>query len=153
MNHMGRLLLAVVPLLGCTSVATQSTTLVCELSGSFTATDCAVLQMAARDGNGNIAGFLPIRVDSVVPGIGQAYVSAATQTAGDGGFTLLVFRVSRFEQPDAPDTATVYVKGYAAANPPLGAAAVSRAAVRMRFVPIGDQVPPTTGVATFTPMP
>ena len=153
MRVMRRVLCALLPALACTSVATQTTTFICELNGSFTATDCAVLQMAARDGTGNIAGFLPIRVDSVVGGTGQHYISAPTLTAGDGGFTLLVFRVSRLEPPDAPDTATVYVKGYASQNPPLGATAISRASVRMRFVPIGDQVAPTTGTATFLPIP
>ena len=92
-------------------------------------------------------------MDSVVPGIGQVYLSSSANSAADGGFVLLVFRISRFEQPSTPDTATVYVNGYADPNPPLGAPAASRAAVVMRFSPLGELVTPTTGIAVFHPVP
>lgn len=140
-------------LLGCDSTLSQETSYRCVLEGSFEATDCALLLMVARDGAGNPLGFLPVRVDSVVPQIGFAYLSESGVTASDGGFTLQVFRVNRLEQPATPDVATVYVKGYAAVNPAIGTPAISRAAIMMRFAPIGDEVPPTTGVATFVPLP
>jgi hypothetical protein len=92
-------------------------------------------------------------VDSVVSAIGQVYLSSSTTSAGDGGFVLLVFRIDRFEQPTTPDTATVYIKGYADPNPPIGAVPVSRAAVVMRFSPLGELVDPTVGIAVFHPVP
>jgi hypothetical protein len=89
----------------------------------------------------------------VVSGVGQVYLSSSTTTAGDGGFVLLVFRISRFQQPTTPDTATVYINGYADPSPPIGTTPISRAAMVMRFAPVGDLVDPTVGVAVFHPVP
>lgn len=138
---------------GCGTVATQSSTFQCVPQGQTPPTDCAFVQAVARDPGGNVLGFLAVRVDSMVPALGQAYVSGSTNTAGDGGFVLHVLRMNRFEQPDMPDTATVYVKGYATADPPLGAQATSRAAIVMRFSPLGETMTPTVGVAVFHPLP
>jgi hypothetical protein len=150
-------LLLLVPALaastGCGTATTQITTFQCVPQGQTPPTDCAFVQAVARDPNGNPLGFLAVRVDSMVPAIGQAYVSGSTNTAGDGGFVLLVLRTNRFEQPHSPDTATIYIKGYAAADPPIGAQAVSRAAMVMRFSPLGETMTPTVGVAVFHPLP
>ena len=146
-------ILTLLPLLGCGSTLSQQTTYTCVLEGSFQATDCAVLLMVARDQAGIPLGFLPVRVDSMIPQLGFAYLSVSTTTASDGGFLLQVFRVNRFVQQATPDTATVYVNGYADPNPATGTPAISRAAIRMRFAPIGDEVPPTSGFATFVPLP
>ena len=148
-----RALAAVLPLLGCGSTYIVEGTYRCVLEGSFEATDCAVLLLAAKDAAGNALGFVPVRVDSMVPSLGFAYLSESAVTASDGGFILQVFRVNRFQQQATPDTATVYVKAYAEGNPAIGAPAIARAAVVMRFAPIGDVVPPTTGIATFVPLP
>jgi hypothetical protein len=65
----------------------------------------------------------PFRVDSVVPAMGQAYLSASTISAGDGCFTLLVFRMNRFQQPV------------------------------MRFPPLGETLIRTVVPAVFHPLP
>jgi len=140
-------------LLGCGSTLTQVTIFQCVAEGQPPPTDCALLQAVARDPNGNALAFLPIRVDSIVPAVGQAYLSSPEVSAGDGGFVLLVFRMSRVQQPSLPDTATVYVKAYADPNPAIGAPAISRAAIVMRFSPLGDTVTPTVGPAIFHPLP
>lgn len=139
--------------LGCGTSATQVTTFQCTAQGQPPPTDCAFVQAAARDPDGNRLGFLPVRVDSIVPALGQAYLSASTTSAGDGGFTLLVFRMNRFQQPSAPDTATVYVKGYALPDPAIGTPAISRAAIVMRFSLLGETVFPTVVPAVFHPLP
>lgn len=138
---------------GCGTVATQSATFQCVAQGQPPPTDCAFVQAVAQDPSGNVLGFFAVRVDSMIPALGQAYVSGSTNTAGDGGFVLHVLRMNRFEQPDTPDTATVYVKGYATADPPLGAQAMSRAAILMRFSPLGETMTPTVGTAVFHPLP
>ena len=138
---------------GCGSTLSQTTTFECTTQAQPQPTDCALVQAVAQDPSGNAIPFLPVRVDSVVPTIGQVYLSSATTSAGDGGFVLLVFRQNRFEQPTVPDTATVYIKGYANPSPPLGAAPISRAAMVMRFSPLGDLVTPTVGIAVFHPVP
>lgn len=148
-----RALAVTLPLLGCGSTHIVEGTYRCVLEGTFEATDCAVLLVAARDAAGNPLGLLPVRVDSMVPSLGFAYLSESGLTAVDGGVILQVFRVNRFEQQTTPDTATVFVNGYADANPAIGATPISRAAVVMRFAPVGEVVPPTTGVATFLPLP
>jgi hypothetical protein len=148
-----RALAVMLPLLGCGSTHIVEGTYRCVLEGSFEATDCAVLLVAARDAAGNPLGLLPIRVDSMIPSLGFAYLSESELTAVDGGFILQVFRVNRFEQQAMPDTATVYVNGYAETTPAIGATPIARAAVVMRFAPVGDAVPPTTGIATFLPLP
>ena len=139
-------------IVGCDTTATQVTTLRCTAEGQPPPTDCAFVQAAARDPSGNPLGFLPVRVDSVVPSLGQAYLSGSTTSAGDGGFIILVFRMNRFQQPHSPDTATVYVKGYASPNPPIGASAISSAAIVMRFSPLGETVIPTVAPAVFHPI-
>ena len=138
---------------GCGSTLSQTTTFECTTQAQPQPTDCALVQAVARDAAGNAIPFLPVRVDSVVSAIGQAYLSSSTTSAGDGGFVLLVFRINRFEQPSTPDTATVYIKGYADPNPPVGTAPVSRAAMVMRFSPVGELVDPTVGIAVFHPVP
>lgn len=140
-------------ILGCGSTLTQVTSFQCVAEGQPPPTDCAILQAVARDPDGNALGFLPVRVDSIIPSLGQAYLSASEVSAGDGGFVLLVFRMSRFQQPSIPDTATVYVKAYADLNPAIGAPAISRAAIVMRFSPLGETVTPTVGPAIFHPLP
>ena len=143
--------LAVAP--GCGSTLSQTTTFECTTQAQPQPTDCALVQAVARDPSGNAIPFFPVRVDSVIPSIGQVYLSSPTTSAGDGGFVLLVFRINRFEQPAVPDTATVYIKGYADPNPPPGTAPISRAAMVMRFSPLGDLVDPTVGIAVFHPVP
>lgn len=138
---------------GCGSTLSQTTTFECITQAQPQPTDCALVQAVARDPSGNAIPFLPVRVDSVVSGIGQVYLSSSTATAGDGGFVLLVFRISRFQQPTTPDTATVYINGYADPSPPIGTAPISRAAMVMRFAPVGDLVDPTVGIAVFHPVP
>jgi len=139
--------------IGCGTTATEITTFQCTAEAQPPPTDCAFVQAAARDPNGNPLGFLTVRVDSMVPSFGQLYLSGSTTSAGDGGFTVLVFRMSRFEQPHTPDTATVYVKAYASPNPAIGAQAISRAAIVMRFSPLGETVVPTVVPAVFHPLP
>ena len=143
--------LAVAP--GCGSTLSQTTTFECTTQAQPQPTDCALVQAVAQDPSGNAIPFLPVRVDSVVPAIGQVYLSSATVSAADGGFVLLVFRINRFEQPAVPDTATVYIKGYANPSPPIGPAPISRAAMVMRFSPLGDLVDPTVGIVVFHPVP
>jgi hypothetical protein len=143
--------LAVAP--GCGSTLSQTTTFECTTQAQPQPTDCALVQAVAQDPSGNALPFLPVRVDSVIPAIGQVYLSSPTTSAGDGGFVLLVFRIDRFEQPAVPDTATVYIKGYANPSPPVGTAPISRAAMVMRFSPLGDRVNPTVGIAVFHPVP
>jgi|GEM_PF-1812206 len=138
---------------GCGSTLSQTTTFECTTQAQPQPTDCALVQAVARDPSGNAIPFLPVRVDSVVSGIGQVYLSSSTATAGDGGFVLLVFRINRFQQPTTPDTATVYINGYADPSPPIGTAPISRAAMVMRFAPVGDLVDPTVGIAVFHPVP
>ena len=138
---------AAVALAGCGTEATDITTLRCTAGGTPPPTDCAFLQMVARDGAGNVIPFATVKVDSVVTGIGVAYRSGSVATAGDGGFSLLVFRVNRFQQPAEPDTATVEVKLFDGTTP------VSRAAVRMRFSPLEEVLLITAGTATFTAYP
>lgn len=140
-------------LLGCGSTLTQVTIVQCVAEGQPPPTDCALLQAVARGPDGNALAFLSVRVDSIVPSLGQAYLSTSEVSAGDGGFVLLVFRMSRFQQPSTPDTATVYVKAYAEPNPAIGAPAISRAAIVMRFSPLGETVTPTVGPAIFHPLP
>ena len=139
-------------ILGCGSTLTQVTTFQCVAEGQPPPADCALLQVVARDPAGNALPFLPVRVDSVIPALGQAYLSTSEVSAGDGGFVLLVFRMSRFQQPSIPDTATVYVKAYADPDPAIGTPAISRAAVVMRFSPLGETVTPTVGPAIFHPL-
>ena len=143
--------LAVTP--GCGSTLTQTTTFECTTQAQPQPTDCALVQAVAHDAAGNAIPFLPVRVDSVVPAIGQAYLSSATTAASDGGFVLLVFRINRFEQPATPDTATVYINGYADPNPPAGTTPLSQAAMVMRFSPRGALVVPSTGIVVFHPVP
>ncbi|HJR34700.1 MAG TPA: hypothetical protein VJ817_07110 [Gemmatimonadales bacterium] len=138
---------------GCGSTLSQTTTFECTTQAQPQPTDCALVQAVAQDPSGNAIPFLPVRVDSVVPAIGQVYLSSATVSAADGGFVLLVFRINRFEQPAVPDTATVYIKGYANPSPPIGTAPISRAAMVMRFFPLGGLVNPTVGIAVFHPVP
>lgn len=138
---------------GCGSTLSQTTTFECTAQAQPQPTDCALVQAVAQDPSGNAIPFLPVRVDSVVSGIGQAYLSSSTTSAADGGFVLLVFRINRFAQPTVPDTATVYIKGYANPSPPLGTAPISRAAMVMRFSPLGDLVDPTVGIVVFHPVP
>ena len=146
-------MLALSLLSGCGSTLSQTTTFECTTQTQPQPTDCALVQAVAQDPSGNAIPFLPVRVDSVVPAIGQVYLSSATTSASDGGFVLLVFRHNRFEQPAVPDTATVYIKGYANPSPPPGTAPISRAAMVMRFSPLGDLVTPTVGIAVFHPVP
>ena len=138
---------------GCGSTLSQTTTFECTTQAQPQPTDCALVQAVAQDPSGNAIPFLPVRVDSVASGIGQVYLSSSTTTAGDGGFVLLVFRINRFQQPTTPDTATVYIHGYANPSPPIGTAPISRAGMVMRFSPLGDLVDPTVGIAVFHPVP
>ena len=138
---------------GCGSTLSQTTTFECTSQAQPQPTDCALVQAVARDPSGNAIPVLPVRVDSVVSGIGQIYLSSSTTSAADGGFVLLVFRINRFQQPTTPDTATVYIKGYANPSPPVGTAPVSRAAMVMRFSPLGGLVEPTVGIVVFHPVP
>src|SRR5688572_24816869 len=117
---------------GCGSTLSQTTTFECTTQAQPQPTDCALVQAVARDPSGNAIPFLPVRVDSVIPAIGQVYLSSPNTSAGDGGFVLLVFRINRFEQPAVPDTATVYINGYANPSPPVGTTPISRAAMVMR---------------------
>lgn len=133
-------------LAGCGTEATDITTFRCTAAGTPPPTDCALLQMVARDVTGNVIPFATVKVDSILPA-GIAYRSGSAPTAGDGGFTLLVFRVNRFQQPATPDTATVEVKVYEGTTP------VSRAAIRMFFSPLEQVLTTTTGTATFTAYP
>jgi hypothetical protein len=151
-SHFSLLPPALVLILGCETTATQVTTFRCTAGGLPPPTDCAFVQAAARDPDGNPVGFLPVRVDSMVPTLGQAYLSGSTISAGDGGFTLLVFRMNRFQQPPTPDTTTVYVKGYASPDPAIGAPAISSAGIVMRFSPLGETVIPTVVPAVFHPI-
>jgi hypothetical protein len=137
---------AALALAGCGTEATDLTTLRCTAGGTPPPTDCAFLQMVARDGTGNVIPFVTVKVDSVI-GLGVAYRSGSAPTAGDGGFSLLVFRVNRFQQPTVPDTATVEVKVYNGTTP------VSRAAVRMHFSPLEEVLLITAGTATFIAYP
>jgi len=139
-------------IIGCGTTASEVTTFRCTAEGQPPPTDCALVLAAARDPSGNPFGFLPVRVDSMVPALGQVYLSASTTSAGDGGFTLLVFRMSRFQQPQSPDTVTVFVKGYASPDPAIGAPAISSAAIVMRFSPLGETVVPTVAPAVFHPI-
>jgi hypothetical protein len=145
------LVAALVP--GCGSSLTQTTTFECVTEAQPQPSDCALVQAVARDPAGNAIPFLPVRVDSVVPAIGQVYLSSATASASDGGFVLLVFRINRVTQPATPDTATVYINGYTDPNPPTGTPPVSRAAMVMRFSPLGARVDPSTGIVVFHPVP
>lgn len=138
---------------GCGSTLTQTTTFECTTQAQPQPTDCALVQAVAQDAAGNAIPFLPVRVDSVVPAIGQAYLSFPSTSASDGGFVLLVFRINRFDQPATPDTATVYINGYADPNPPIGTPPVSRAAMVMRFSPLGELVTPSAGIVVFHPVP
>ena len=147
------MILGAVLAVGCGSTLTQITTFECTAEAQPQPTDCALVQAVARDPSGNAHPFLPVRVDSVVPSIGQVYLSGSETTAGDGGFVLLVFRINRFAQPATPDTATVYINGYDDPNPPVGTPPTRHAAVVMRFSPLGGLVQPTVGIAVFHPVP
>src|SRR5688500_4743051 len=138
---------------GCGSTLSQTTTFECTTQAQPQPTDCALVQAVARDPSGNAIPFLPGRADSGVSGIGQGYLSSSTATACDGGCGLLVFRISRCQQPTTPDTATVYISGDADRSPPIGTAPISRAAMVMRFAPVGDLVDPTVGFAVFHSVP
>ena len=76
---------------GCGSTLTQVTIIQCVAEGQPPPTDCALLQAVARDPDGNALAFLPVRVDSIIPSLGQACLSTSEVSAGDGGFVLLVF--------------------------------------------------------------
>ena len=147
------MILGAVLAVGCGSTLTQITTIECTAQAQPQPTDCALVQAVARDPAGNAHPFLPVRVDSVVPTIGQVYLSGSETTAGDGGFVLLVFRINRITQPATPDTATVYINGYDDPNPPVGTPPTRRAAVVMQFSPLGGLVQPTVGIAVFHPVP
>ena len=147
MKYLRMMIPAALALAGCGTEATDLTVLRCTAGGTPPPTDCALLQMVARDGAGNVIPFATVKVDSVVTGLGIAYRSGSAPTAGDGGFSLLVFRVNRFQQPTTPDTATVEVKMFNGATP------VSRAAVRMHFSPLEEVLLITAGTATFTAYP
>ncbi|HEX7024436.1 MAG TPA: hypothetical protein VF187_06430 [Gemmatimonadales bacterium] len=140
-------LLSLVLAFGCGSEATGVTILRCTAGGTSPPTDCALVQAVARDATGNVLPFLDVKVDSVLGQLGYAYRSGTAVTAGDGGFTLLVFRINRFQQPATPDTATVEVKGYDGTTP------ISRAKLVMRFFPLGEVLTPTSGTASFVAYP
>lgn len=131
---------------GCGTSISQSSTTICTASGSNPPTDCAVLAALAVDVDGDALRLIPVRVDSMIPGVGAIYASALTTTAADGTFGLLVSRVRRVAAPSVPDTASVEVKTY----DPQTQAVVGRALIKMNFVPIGEQVIPTiVARATF----
>lgn len=139
--------------LACGTENTVEASFKCVAGGSPPPTDCAFVQAIAQDGAGNRLGFLPVRVDSVITGTGTVYTSSSTTTAGDGGFTLLVFRIQRVQSPSVPDTATVRIRGYSDPNPVAGTTPSSLGVLQMKFSPLGAEVSPTNGIVVFTPIP
>ena len=104
---------------------------------------CAIVRGRAVDRAGRPIVSLGVRVDSFVRERGYAYASDGAQTGPDGRFELTVLRINELTPPTSPDTATVEIKATPGRVPPPGVAAVARAAVYMRFAPLGARVEPT----------
>ena len=114
-----------------------------EPSGEFPPSHCAYVQGRLTSAGAPVAGA-GLRVDEFVPPVGYAYASNAAATDALGRFTLLVLRLTEFEPPAVPDTATVYIKVYAtAAAAEPGAATEDSLAVLMTFAPMGTPVDTT----------
>ena len=93
-----------------------------------------------------------IRVDSLIRSLAYIYASDTTATvAGDGSFSILVFRLSRVTPPTTPDTATVELKTYETPEPKAGDIPTARAAVLMHFAGLGKTVTPTIVDLRFEP--
>ena len=112
-------------------------------TGEFPPHACAVVRGRAVDRSGRPIPDLGVHVDSFVRERGYAYSSRGTQSGADGRFELTVLRINEFTTPTVPDTATIQIKAVPGAVPAPGSSAVARAAVRMRFAPMGSRVEPT----------
>lgn len=118
-------------------------------SGEFPPRACAIVRARAVDRAGRPIPSLGVRVDSYVREQGYAYASGGALTDAEGRFELVVMRVNEFTPPATPDTATVEIKAVAGTTPRPGFSPAARTAVRMRFAPMGERVPPTTGDVVF----
>ena len=112
-------------------------------AGEFPPHACAVVRGRAVDRAGRPIPALGVHIDSFVRERGYAYSSRGTQTGVDGRFELTVLRINEFTTPSAPDTATIQIKAVPGVVPAPGSSAAARAAVRMRFAPMGSRVEPT----------
>ena len=104
---------------------------------------CAIVRGRAVGLDRRPISSLGVRVDAYVRERGYAYVSNGVQTGADGRFELTVLRINELTTPTIPDTATVEIKAVPDVVPPPGFAPVARAAVQMRFAPMGSRVEPT----------
>ena len=142
----GTALFALMLLCSCQPTLAGPGELRCVFSGEFPPTDCAFVRGIALRESGEPWAGLAVRVDSAIPMVGYAYASNATSTDRDGRFSLEVVRVNRLVARTDPDTVVIEFKGY-------WGALITRALVRVRFVPRDSLVIPTDAELRFSTLP
>jgi hypothetical protein len=138
-NHFSSAIALFVILYACGST-TQPESRCPPASGEFPPVACARVTGVARDQLGVVLPNMGLRVDSLIPGRGYHYASAAFATDESGRFSMLIYRVNELAPLHEPDTASIEVKLHVSQTPMPRDIPFSRTLVRMNFAPLGEPV-------------